>query len=149
MRFAWPMRPAVLYAEEDPSDILFMRYAWLKASMVHPLKVVRDGVDAMHYLSGMFLYADRRIYPMPCLLLLDVRMPRMSGWDVLRWIRANPIVQRLPVVMMSSTELAADVDAANRLRPDAYVIKPARLDDWVEVVQMLRDRWLILQEPSC
>src|SRR5262249_55578715 len=139
-------RSAVLYAEDDPNDVLFMRYAWLKAGVPNPLKVVHDGGEVLRYLAGEGLYADRGIYPAPCLVLLDLKMPLVSGLDALRWIRAQPTLQGLRVIMLSSSKHDFDLDVARKHRAEAYFVKPLRLDEWVGIVERLNDSWL--EEPS-
>src|SRR5258706_9385751 len=82
--------PTLLYVEDDSSDVLLMRRAWTKAGLVNPLQVVDDGEEAQRYLSGQGRYASRIDHPMPRLVLVDLKMPRLSGLDVLIWIRAQP-----------------------------------------------------------
>jgi len=106
------------------------------------LQVVRDGREALAYLAGKDLYAKRADYPLPCLVLLDLKMPKMTGLDVLRWIRSQPALQGLRVIIYSSSRLPLDINAAHALRIDAYVVKPGTYDEWVAMVDNLNVYWL-------
>src|SRR2546421_10494517 len=100
----------VLLAEDDPDDVLLTQLAFEKARLANPLQVVRDGEEAIAYLKGEGKFADREHYPVPILLLLDLKMPRVSGFQVLSWLRKQPKLQELPVAVMTSSD--HDPDAA-------------------------------------
>ena len=134
--------PPVLYVEDDDNDVLLMRRAWTWVGVEHPLQVVSDGREALAYLAGEAPYANRVDYPLPCLVLLDLKMPKMSGLDVLRWIRSQPAIVALHVVVFSSSKLPIDINAAHALRIDAYVVKPGTYDEWVAMVDNLNVYWL-------
>jgi CheY-like chemotaxis protein len=134
--------PPVLYVEDDDSDVLLMRRAWKKVDVQNPLQVVTDGQDALRYLSGEEQYANRGDHPMPCLVLLDLKMPKVTGLEVLRWIRSQPALVGLRVVVLSSSNYPADINAAHGLRVDAYLIKPGTFDEWVAMVDTLNVYWL-------
>ena len=134
--------PPVLYVEDDDNDVLLMRQAWTWVGVQNPLQVVPDGQEAVNYLSGNGPYADRLKHPLPCLVLLDLKMPKMSGLDVLRWIRSQPALHGLRVVVFSSSKLPLDINAAHALRIDAYVVKPGSYDEWVAMVNNLKVYWL-------
>ena len=134
--------PPVLYVEDDDNDVLFMRRAWKKVDVQNPLKVVNDGAEAIAYLSGEGQYADRVEHPMPCLVLLDLKMPKVAGLDVLRWIRSQPEHQALRVIVFSSSKQPGDINAANRLRIDAYLVKPGPVNEWAAMVDNLNVYWL-------
>src|SRR4051794_22047418 len=93
----------ILQVEDDKNDVLFLRYAFTAAGITHPVKVANDGREAIAYLSGAGKFADRALYPLPCLVLLDLKMPGMTGLEVLEWIRAQPELQILPVIIFSSS----------------------------------------------
>ena len=136
------MHPTVLYVEDDPNDVLLMRHAWTKVSTPNPLQVVSDGEEALRYLSGEGRYANRIEHPIPVLVLLDLKMPKVSGLDVLRWIRSQPRLRVLPVIVFSSSNSPLDINAAHALRIQAYLVKPGRLDEWVGLVNSLVEDWL-------
>src|SRR5262245_58490311 len=112
--------PPVLYVEDDDNDVLLMRRAWAWVGVENPLQVVNDGEKALRYLSGDGPYADRVIHPMPCLVLLDLKMPTVTGLDVLRWIRSQPALQSLRVTLYCSSKLPVDINTAHALRIEAY-----------------------------
>src|SRR3954465_4483180 len=93
----------VLIAEDDENDRFFIEHAFREAAIQNPLQLANDGQAVMDYLAGVGDYADRNRYPVPCLLILDLKMPRKSGWDVLRWLRNESVLHRLPVIVFSSS----------------------------------------------
>jgi CheY-like chemotaxis protein len=114
----------ILYAEDDPNDMVLVQVAFQDRRDVD-LHFVRDGVEAVNYLAGRELFADRRIHPLPDLVMLDIKMPRLSGFDVLAWLRQQPHVSAIPVVVVSSSEQQSDVNRAYQLGANAYVVKPS------------------------
>src|SRR5437870_10171701 len=102
----------VLLAEDDPDDILLTQIAFEKARLANPLQVVRDGEEAIAYLKGEGHFADRHRFPLPILLLLDLKMPKVNGFQVLEWLRHDPHLKRLPVAVMTSSDHDPDADRA-------------------------------------
>ncbi len=115
----------VLYAEDDPNDAFFMGRAFEKLGAGVGLKVVSNGREAIDYLSGVDEYADRARYPLPTLLLLDVKMPQLSGLEVLAWARARTEFAALPVLMFTSSAQKSDVDRSRDLGANGYLVKPS------------------------
>src|SRR6185295_4086868 len=101
-------RATVLLAEDDPDDILLTQIAFEKARLANPLQVVRDGEEAIAYLSGQGPFSDRNRFPLPILLLLDLKMPKIPGFQVLEWLRRQPHLDRLPVAIMTSSDQDPD-----------------------------------------
>jgi CheY-like chemotaxis protein len=139
--------PAVLYVDDDDNDVVLMRHAWTKVGVVNPLQVATDGDVALRYLSGVGSYANRVAHPMPCLTLIDVKLPKVSGFDLLKWIRAEPAIHTLPVVVLSSSTRAVDVHTAHALRANAYLAKPPTFAAWGELVASVKQFWLTLAQP--
>src|SRR5438034_1265664 len=100
----------ILLAEDDPNDVLLIQRAFQKAGLPYVVKVVPDGGDAIEYLSGRAEYSDREKFPLPFLLLLDLKMPGTDGFEVLQWVRSDPDLKRLLVVVLTSSDLQEDVD---------------------------------------
>jgi len=141
-----PREHVVLLAEDDPNDVLLIQRAFQKTNIANPLYVVRDGEEAVAYLSGQVQYADRRRHPLPVLLLLDLKMPRKSGFEVLQWLRQRPKLKRLPVVVLTSANQNPDINKAFDLGANSYLVKPGGLDSLLELVKNLNMYWLILNE---
>ena len=141
-----PKEHVVLLADDDPNDVFLLQRAFQKTNIANPLQVVRDGEEAMAYLSGQAQYADRQRHPLPVLLLLDLKMPRKSGFEVLRWLRQQAGLKRLPVVVLTSSNQNPDINKAFDLGANSYIVKPGGFDSLVEMVKNLNLYWLILNE---
>jgi CheY-like chemotaxis protein len=141
------VRP-VLSAEDEESDAIILRLAFVKAKLPHPLVIVSDGQGAINYLSGNGHYADRSIHPLPALILLDLKMPRMNGFDVLIWLAARPEFKDLPSVMLSSSSDESDIKKARQLGARDYFIKPHGLSELVKIAQQIEKSWLTPPLPS-
>ena len=139
-------RSTVLLAEDDPDDVLLTQLAFERARLANPLQVVRDGEEAIAYLSGEGAFADRDRFPMPILLLLDLNMPKMDGFQVLDWLRADPQLRQLPVAIMTSSDHDPHISRAYELGADSYLIKPPDAAAMLNLVQRLHAYWLILNE---
>lgn len=124
----------VLYAEDDENDAFFMERAFSIMKERSRLRVVSNGQLVTDYLSGAGAFADREQYPLPALLLLDVKMPHMSGLDVLKWARARPEFDRLPVVMFTSSTQQKDIDFCAAHGASAYLVKPPRADQLADLM---------------
>jgi CheY-like chemotaxis protein len=131
----------ILLAEDDPNDTLLIKRAFQKAGLGDVLKSVSDGTEAMDYLRGADDYADRSRFPVPFLLLLDLKMPGTNGFEVLQWIRSQPNLKRLLVVVLTSSNLQADVDRAYELGANSYLVKPVEFDEMVNMIQRFEAYW--------
>ncbi len=131
----------ILLAEDDPNDVLLLQRAFQKAGLREQLKIVRDGEQAIEYLAGRGNYADRNRYPLPFMLLLDLKMPGTDGFEVLQWLRAEPSLKRLLVVVLTSSNLQADVDRAYDLGANSYLVKPVEFDQMVNLIQRFEAYW--------
>ena len=134
--------PAVLIADDDANDIFFLRRAFQKAGLNHPVLDVPDGERAIFYLSGEETYADRSRYPIPSVLFLDLKMPKVSGFEVLEWLQRQEALRDLKVVVLSSSGLPSDIQRAKDLGANDYRVKPADIDDMIGMVQEVAARWL-------
>ena len=133
-----------LLVEDDPDQVLLIQRAFAEANLVNPLRVVRDGAEAIDYLSGTGAFSDRTRHPLPSLILLDLRLPKKSGLEVLEWIRADPALKATPVVVLTSSSEPTDIDKAHALGVNAYLVKPVRFADLLELVKGVGMYWMIL-----
>ncbi len=131
-----------MQVEDDENDVFFMQRALQKAGLPHDLFHVHDGQEAVDYLGGNEPYTDRSKYPFPDLLLLDLKMPKMNGFDVLSWLREHPELKTPPVVVLSSSNQEEDVQKALSLGASDFQTKPHDTQGLVQFVQELHDRWL-------
>jgi CheY-like chemotaxis protein len=127
----------VLIVDDDPDDIELMQLAFEKAKAPCALMSAADGAEAIKYLSGEGEYSDRDIYPMPLLVLLDLNMPRVNGFDVLEWVQKNRTAKFPVVITLSYSHLESDIRRAYQLGTSAYVAKPVDLDSSVSLVKLL------------
>ena len=134
----------ILHVEDDPNDVTLVGLAFRKAKMENQLVVVNDGEQAVNYLSGEGNYSDRANYPVPALMLLDLKLPRKSGLEVLAWTRSQPQPQlrRLLVVMLTSSNQPHDIDTAYDLGANSYLVKPGDLGVLTELVRTIQQYWL-------
>lgn len=133
----------ILLVEDDPSDVFRIQRAFRKANITSPLQVVIDGEQAIHYLSGQDPYHDRESYPLPILVLLDLKLPRRSGFDVLTWLRKESDMKYLPVVVLTSSDQQSDIDQAYAAGANSYLAKPPSPATLLEMVRAIELYWLI------
>lgn len=134
--------PTVLYVEDEESDVIFMRRAFAEAGQGLELRVVGDGRAAIKYLSGVNGYADREEFPLPRLVLLDLNLPQVHGFDVLRWIRGREEYGATPVVIFSSSNKEEDRTKARELGANEFLGKPNSGMKFADMVRGLREKWL-------
>lgn len=132
----------ILLAEDESGDVFLMRRALQKAGISNLLSVVRDGEEAVEYIQGTGKYSDRASHPMPAILLLDLNMPRRSGFEVLEWIRNESDSKGLPVVVLSTSNQERDIQKAYALGANSYLTKPSNFDQLVEMVKIVEANWL-------
>jgi CheY-like chemotaxis protein len=114
----------VLLVEDDLNDIFLVKRAFKMARLITPLQVVTDGADAVSYLRGEGKYTDREAYPLPKLIVMDIKMPRLNGFEVLEWIKHDGPLRRIPIVIVSSSNNPTDINRAYELGANAYMVKP-------------------------
>ncbi|HZO90898.1 MAG TPA: response regulator [Chthonomonadaceae bacterium] len=139
-------QPTILLVEDDPNDVLLIQRAFRKANLVNPVQVVTDGDAAVAYLAGEGVYADREHYPLPVVILLDLKLPRRSGLEVLEWMRGQPHLHNLPVVVLTSSRENADIQRAYDLCANSFLVKPVAPAEMLEMVKTLGLYWLVLNQ---
>jgi CheY-like chemotaxis protein len=131
----------ILIAEDNPDDAFFLERAFAKSGIASRLFFVKDGQEVVDYLQGDKPFNDRAVWPFPDLLLLDLKMPRFSGLQVLKWLQGRPGPKKLPVVVLTGTDAPGDVKTAYALGADACLVKPGDAN-FVPFVQSLEKDWL-------
>lgn len=134
----------ILLAEDDESHVELTLRSFRNGGLLNPVFVVNDGDEAIEYLAGEGKYADRMTYPLPSLLLLDLKMPNRDGFEVLQWIRKQPALCRLRVVVLTSSGEIRDVNRAYELGANSFLVKPVRTDEFFRLTDAIKGYWLWL-----
>jgi DNA-binding response OmpR family regulator len=132
----------VLYAEDEENDAFFFKRAFKQAQILNPLIVVPDGQAAIDYCSDSSPFTEHSQHPLPQLILLDLKMPKKSGMEVLQWLRQQSSVSTLPVVMLSSSTQDEDIHLAYRNGANGYLVKPSDPEELQLMVRAIHDYWL-------
>jgi CheY-like chemotaxis protein len=131
----------ILLVDDSENDLVLMSLAFKKAEFDRPLQIVYDGEEAIAYLEGDGSYADRDKYPLPGLVLLDLNMPKKNGFEVLAWVRAQPAIRRIPIIILTASIRTEDVELAYDLGANSFLVKPAAIEDLVAMLRCLKN-WL-------
>ena len=140
IRFSWGIflsvkdHGTILLVEDNEDDVFIIRRALTKAKVSHAVQVARDGLEAVAYLNGEGKYADRQEYPLPVLVLLDLQMPKMDGFEVLSWIQGQPLLKSLRVVVLTNALDSRESSAAHQLGAHSFLVKPADFADSAELM---------------
>jgi CheY-like chemotaxis protein len=138
----------ILIVEDDSNDLLLLQRSMRKAQWANPLQVAPHGDAAIAYLGGEPPYDDRARYPLPGLVLLDLKLPRRGGLEVLAWLRAQPALRRLPVVVLTSSKEHSEVNRAYELGANSYMVKPGSLHEWQAIVALIHSYWAANETPT-
>ncbi len=131
----------ILQIEDDPNDVFLLKHAMKKAGMTNSVQVASDGQEAIDYLSGAGKFADREQFPLPALVLLDLKLPFVMGLDVLKWIREQLNVAPVVIILTASAE-DEDIASAYQLGANAFLTKPSEASKLQEIVNAIKDFWL-------
>jgi CheY-like chemotaxis protein len=132
----------ILLAEDNADDILVIRKAFQRSNLLNPVHIVRDGEEAIAYLQGVGKYGSRDEYPLPDLMLLDLKMPKVGGFEVLSWIRSHPTLRALCVVVLTTSNDMRDVNRAYGLGANSFLIKPMDFEQTTATIELLKRYWL-------
>jgi CheY-like chemotaxis protein len=135
-------RQTILVIEDDQNDVIFLQQLLKSTNLTKPLQVVTTGECALEYLKGEGKYRNRKLFPLPALVFLDLKLPGMSGFEVLTWIRQQPRLQKLMVTVLTGSPLTIDIYRAYELGANAYLVKPLKLHSLDEMIKTLELRWL-------
>jgi len=138
------MSRTILQVEDQEDDVFFLKRAFKDAGILNPLQVATNGQEAMDYLSGTGRFADRNQFPIPFLMLLDLRLPQVMGLEVLKWLRAQPELRTIIVIVLTSSPAASDLETAYGLGANAFLVKPSNPWDLRETARKLKEFWLQL-----
>ena len=136
----------VLVIEDEQNDVLLLQRAFKKSNVANPLQIVEDGETAISYLSGTGEYSDRGRFPLPIVVLLDIKLPRMSGFEILEWIKKQPNLCSIPVVVLTSSKEGPDLNKAYQLGANSYLCKPVNFESLVDIIKAIDQYWLSVNE---
>ena len=134
----------ILLVEDSEADIDLTLDAFRQARLANRIEVCRSGSEALDYVFGQGEYADRRAHPLPDLILLDLKMPGIDGHEVLRRIKNEPVLKRLPVIILTSSKEEGDRALSYDNGANSYLVKPVSFEGFIEVVKQVTEYWLTL-----
>src|SRR5258706_2005815 len=137
-----PEQAVILIGEDRDDDVLLIRHSLKRAHVFNPIQVVGNGEEVIAYLKGEGKFANRDEFPLPTLLLLDLKMPRTDGFQVLQWIRRQTTLKALRVIVLTSSADIRDVNRAYQLGANSFLVKPMDFENFVEMGKFLNDYWL-------
>ena len=138
------MNLPILLVEDEANDVFFMKRAFHLAGILNPMQVAQDGREAMDLLGGEGEYGDRKKFPLPCLILLDLKLPRVMGLDVLQWMGEQAELKTVIVIVLTSSGLEPDIERAYELGANAYLVKPSSHEDLRGIATKIKQFWLEL-----
>ncbi|HWH61543.1 MAG TPA: response regulator [Terriglobales bacterium] len=139
--------PTILLVEDEATDATLLLRGFRKARVLNPIVHLKDGDEALAYLAGVGHYSDRIKHPLPVLILLDLKLPGMSGLQLLQWLRLQKQIRRIPVVVLTIDDRAGTLNAAYDLGANSYLVKPGDPAQIGRVVESIQRYWIELNEP--
>src|SRR5947208_15339935 len=140
-----PAKKTILVAEDDSNDIYLLKLAFLKAHLNVNFEIVQDGEQLIKYLATRDCSPE---HPLPELLLLDIKVPKMNGFEVLEWVRRQPGLKRLLIIVLTSSDEPRDINRAYDLGANSYLVKPCGIEHLMGIVQHLYHYWMNLNRPT-
>jgi CheY-like chemotaxis protein len=137
----------ILVVEDNPAEALLLKKALASAQITNPVQIVENGQEAIHYLSGSGKYVDRVQYPFPSVILTDLKMPRVNGFDILRWLRAHPECSVIPAIVLTNSALPEDISLAYQLGANSYMVKPHGFNELVQMLRTAYEYWTYCEKP--
>lgn len=134
--------PIILLVEDSPNDLELLKRFFSKAGLQKPVQSVPDGVEAMSYLLGRGPYADRRTYPEPNILLIDINMPRVNGLELMSWLRTQPDFEHLVVIALSGSVEQEEIDRAYQMGANSYLQKPSSVAELEQMARAFYEYWV-------
>ncbi|RPJ75702.1 MAG: response regulator [Alphaproteobacteria bacterium] len=137
----------ILLIEDNPSDVELILRALKRNSVISNIHIVSDGAEAVDYFSGTGKYTDRNIKAFPKLVLLDLKLPKVDGLEILRIIKSDLRTMLIPVVILTSSKEECDIKLGYKLGANSFVVKPMDFDKFVSTIQALSRYWILINEP--
>lgn len=137
----------ILLVEDNPNDVELTLHALKRHNLANRVEVMRDGVEALDYIFCTGAHATRAIDAPPKIVLLDLKLPKIDGLEVLRRIKGDPRTRKIPVVVLTTSQEQRDIVESYDLGVNSYIVKPVNFDQFVEAARILGLYWLVLNEP--
>ncbi len=134
----------ILLVEDNKMDVALTLDAFREAHLINKIQVAHNGEEALQYLFGEGEFADRKAYPMPSIVLLDLKMPGIDGFEVLRRIKSTDEIKRIPVIILTSSKEEGDRALGYDYGANSYLVKPVSFEGFLEVVKKVLDYWITL-----
>jgi len=134
--------PIILLVEDCPDDLLLLQRFFSKAGLRNPVQSVPDGVEAMSYLLGRGPYADRKAYPEPNILLIDINMPRVNGLELMSWLRTQPDFEHIVAIALSGSAEQDEINRAYQMGANSYLLKPSASAELEKVINAFYQYWI-------
>ena len=141
-----PQHEVILLAEDNDDHVTLILRAFRKGALINPIFVVKDGEEVVQYLRGVGKFENRDEYPLPSLLLLDLRMPKMDGFEVMEWIRQHQFFNPLRIVVLTTSEDMRDVNRAYQLGANSFLVKPLDLTGFSAIADAIQGHWMWLSK---
>lgn len=138
----------ILLVEDNPNDVELTLHALKRHNLANRVEVLRDGAEALDYIFCTGAYAARAIEAPPKIVLLDLKLPKVDGLEVLRQIKADPRTRKIPVVVLTTSQEQRDIVESYDLGVNSYIVKPVNFDQFVGATRILGLYWLVLNEPA-
>lgn len=138
--------PTILLIEDNDTDIILIKRAFRKSYIANPLQVVKTYRDALKYIKGEGIFANRKEYPLPVLILLDLNLPDRSGLDFLKWIGEQKDYKKIPVIVLTGSQDDEDINKSYELGANSYIVKPVNFGRLIDMVKSLENYWFVLNK---
>jgi len=139
----------ILLVEDNPNDVELTLHALRKYHLANSIHVVRDGAEALDFLFATGAYAGRNVEDFPKVVLLDLKLPKVDGLEVVRRVKGDPRTRKIPIVILTSSREERDLAEGYHLGANSYIVKPVDFDQFTEAVRQLGLYWLLLNQPPC
>ena len=138
----------ILIAEDDENDTIILERALRKVGFENPFRFCRDGIEVLEYLKAEGRYGDRHEFPFPRILITDLKMPKMGGLEVLKWLYYHPECNLIPKIVLTASKHAGDVKEAYKWGANSYIVKPGGYEELTSMLKLFFDYWNMCEKPA-